>query len=72
MFEKLWYMAKQAKEDRGFRQLVQACESLLSERGQANMYALADEVVGRWIDLPTSRHEAFFAVLATQFSPDEQ
>lgn len=72
MFEKLWSMAKKAQEDRGFRQLVQACEGLLSERGQANMYALADEVVGRWIDLPTSRHEAFFAVLATQFAPDEQ
>jgi malonyl-CoA decarboxylase len=72
MFEKLIAMAKQAQEDRGFRQLVQACHSLLSERGQANMYALADEVVQRWNSLSSTRYEAFFAVLATEFSPNDE
>ena len=71
MFEKLWAVAKQAQEDRGFKQLIQACHRLLSERGQANMYALATEVVTRWEALAPPKHEAFFAVLATEFSPDE-
>lgn len=72
MFEKLWALAKQAQEDRGFKQLVLACKGLLSERGQANMYALANEVVAGWAALPVSRYEAFFAVLATEFAPDEK
>ncbi len=73
MLNKLWAMTRQAKQtDGGFSDLVQACHKLVSERGQANMYALANEVVCAWRDLNKNKREAFFAALATEFAPDQQ
>jgi malonyl-CoA decarboxylase len=71
MLGKLWAMARRAKEDGGFSQLVQACHRLISEKGQANLYALATEVIAAWQGLNNSKREAFFAALATEFAPDE-
>ena len=71
MLGKLWAMARRAKQtDGGFSDLVQACHQLVSERGQANLYVLASEVVKAWRGLSKSRREAFFAALATEFAPD--
>lgn len=73
MLNKLWAMTRQAKQtDGGFSDLVQACHKLVSERGQANMYALGSEVVRAWQGLNKSKREAFFAALATEFAPDQQ
>ena len=71
MLSKLWAMARRAKEDGGFSELVQACHRLTSEQGQANLYALATEVIAAWHGLNNSKREAFFAALATEFAPDE-
>ena len=71
MLGKLWAMARRAKEDGGFSQLVEACHRLISEKGQANLYALATEVIAAWRGLSNSKREAFFAALATEFAPDE-
>lgn len=65
-------LGQRAKADGGFAQLVDACHQLVSERGQANMYVLASAVVRGWQALSADRQEAFFAVLATEFAPDEQ
>ncbi len=73
MLSKLWAMTRHAKQtDGGFSDLVQACHKLVSERGQANMYALGNEVVKAWQDLNKNKREAFFAALATEFAPDQQ
>lgn len=73
MLSKLWAMTRQAKQtDGGFSDLVQACHRLVSERGQANMYALGNEVVQAWTGLKKNKREAFFAALATEFAPDQQ
>jgi malonyl-CoA decarboxylase len=73
MLGKLWAMARRAKQtDGGFSDLVQACHQLVSERGQANLYVLAEEVVQAWRGLSKAKREAFFAALATEFAPDQE
>ena len=70
MLSKLWAMAHRAKEDGGFSAMVDACHRLISEKGQANLYALASEVIVAWHGLKSHKKEAFFAALATEFAPD--
>jgi malonyl-CoA decarboxylase len=70
-WKQLITLGNKAKADGGFSQLVDACHQLVSERGQANLYALATAVVDGWNSLQRDRYEAFFAVLATEFSPDQ-
>ena len=69
MLTKLWAMARRAKEDGGFSAMVEACHKLISEKGQANLYALAAEVIDAWHGLKSHKKEAFFAALATEFAP---
>ncbi|MDO7553622.1 MAG: malonyl-CoA decarboxylase, partial [Burkholderiaceae bacterium] len=69
-WKNLLALSKRAKTDGGFTRLVDACHQLVSERGQANLYALATAVVEGWNGLSADRQEAFFAVLATEFAPD--
>ena len=71
-WKNLLALGQGAKADGGFAKLVDACHQLVSERGQANMYVLAAAVVKGWDALSHDRHEAFFAVLATEFAPDER
>ena len=71
-WKQLTTLGNKAKVDGGFSQLVDACHQLVSERGQANLYALAAAVVDGWARLQKDRYEAFFAVLATEFAPDQQ
>ena len=71
-WKSLLALGQRAKSDGGFARLVDACHQLVSERGQANMYVLAAAVVRGWEALSIDRQEAFFAVLATEFAPDEQ
>ena len=70
VWERLKRLASRAAEDQGLTTLLQSCRKLISERGQANLYALAREVIEAWTALPAARRGAFFAVLATEFSPD--
>ncbi len=70
MLSKLWAMARRAKEDGGFSAMVDACHRLISEKGQANLYALAAEVIDAWHGLKSHKKEAFFAALATEFAPN--
>src|SRR3990167_6382470 len=69
MLEKLKRLAQKALLDRSLAPLLRSCRQLLSERGQANVYALALEVIERYKTLPSAQREAFFAALATGFSP---
>lgn len=71
-WKNLLALGQRAKADGGFAKLVDACHQLVSERGQANMYVLAAAVVRGWEALSQDRQEAFFAVLATEFAPDER
>lgn len=70
MLERLLKLTRKAQGDGALAPLVRSCRQLVSERGQANVYALALEVMERYRQLPGSRHAAFFAALATEFSPD--
>jgi malonyl-CoA decarboxylase len=69
-WKQLTSLGNKAKADGGFSRLVDACNQLVSERGQANLYALATAVVEGWQGLSRERHDAFFAVLATEFDAD--
>lgn len=70
MLEKLLRLTQKTRGDRVLEPLVESCRLLLSERGQANVYALAQRVMAQYRALPSARHEAFFAALATGFAPD--
>lgn len=70
MLEKLLRLARNAVHDRTIEPLLASCRLLVSERGQANVYALALRVIDGYRSLPAARREAFFAALATEFGPD--
>ncbi|MBU6467098.1 MAG: malonyl-CoA decarboxylase N-terminal domain-containing protein, partial [Burkholderiales bacterium] len=69
MLEQLLRLAQKARTDHAIKPLVEACRRLLSERGQANVYDLALQVIEGYRALPPARREAFFAALATGFAP---
>ncbi|HEY6255124.1 MAG TPA: malonyl-CoA decarboxylase [Xanthobacteraceae bacterium] len=50
--------------------LVELCEELLSERGEASGVALAGEILGLYAELTTGPRIAFFEALAQNFGPD--
>jgi malonyl-CoA decarboxylase len=50
--------------------LIQLCEDLLSERGEASGVALARDILERYAELTTGPRIAFFEALATRFGPD--
>jgi malonyl-CoA decarboxylase len=70
MLERLMRLTRKAQGDGALAPLLRSCRQLVSERGQANVYALALEVMERYRQLPGPRHASFFAALATEFSPD--
>lgn len=72
MLDKLLRLTQQTRGDRALKPLIASCQQLLSERGQANVYALAQQAMNQYRALPVARREAFFAALATRFSPDPQ
>ena len=55
--------------ERGTRELVVLCESLLSERGEYASTALAREALAAYQQLDARSREEFFHVLARQYSP---
>ena len=57
-WKQLTTLGNKAKADGGFSQLVDACHQLVSERGQANLYALATAVVDGWNSLQRVRRMA--------------
>jgi malonyl-CoA decarboxylase len=69
-WKQLVSIGNKAKADGGFSRLVDACNQLVSERGQANLYALATAVVEGWQEQSRERHHAIFSVLATEFDAD--
>jgi malonyl-CoA decarboxylase len=69
MLEQLLRLAQKARTDHSIKPLVEACRRLLSERGQANVYDLALQVIEGYRALAPARREAFFASLATGFAP---
>src|ERR1700754_2233138 len=50
--------------------LVDLCEELLSNRGEASGVALAREILARYSDLTIGPRIAFFESLATKFGTD--
>jgi malonyl-CoA decarboxylase len=50
--------------------IVELCDHLLSQRGEASGVALATELLGRYNELTTGPRIAFFEALATKFGPD--
>jgi malonyl-CoA decarboxylase len=58
--------------DRSTRKAVTLCRALLSQRGEASGAALAREVLAAYDSLQGAALEAFFDVLADEFSPDPQ
>ena len=50
--------------------LVELCEELLSERGEASGVALAGEILSQYAELTTGPRIAFFEALARNFGPD--
>ncbi len=72
MLNKLIKLTQKALGDRVLAPLLEACRQLTSERGQANVYALAVQVIDLYRNLPAARREAFFAALATEFAPHPQ
>ncbi|WP_240538264.1 malonyl-CoA decarboxylase [Rhodoferax sp. PAMC 29310] len=72
MLEKLLQLTQKARSDRSLEPLIKSCHLLVSERGQANVYALAVQVIEGYKGLPATRREAFFAALATDFAPNPE
>ena len=72
MLEKLLRLTQKARSDRSLEPLIKSCHLLVSERGQANVYALAVQVIEGYKGLPAARREAFFAALATDFAPEPE
>ncbi|AOW13037.1 decarboxylase [Hydrogenophaga crassostreae] len=72
MLEKLLRLTRKARGDRTLEPLLESCRLLISERGQANVYALAVRVIEGYRQVSAARREAFFAALATEFSPDPE
>jgi malonyl-CoA decarboxylase len=72
MLEKLLRLTQMAGGDRSLKPLLRSCHQLVSERGQANVYALAVEVIEGYRQLPAARREGFFAALATEFAPQPE
>ena len=72
MLEKLLRLTQKARGDRTLEPLLESCRLLISERGQANVYALALKVIEGYSALPAARREAFFAALATEFAPEPE
>jgi malonyl-CoA decarboxylase len=72
MLEKLLRLTQKTRGDQSLEPLLAACRLLISERGQANVYALAVKVVEGYRVLPVARREAFFAALATEFAPEPE
>lgn len=71
MLTQLMKLARKAKgADSALASLIDACHQLMSERGQANVYALAQQVMAEYGRLSMAKRAAFFAELATGFSPD--
>jgi malonyl-CoA decarboxylase len=52
--------------------LVEACEQLLSGRGEASGVALASEILTRYAGLTSGARVAFFEALASKFGPDHE
>lgn len=72
MLERLLRLTQKARNDRSLEPLIQSCHMLVSERGQANVYALAVQVIEGYRQLPAARRAAFFAALATEFAPEPE
>jgi malonyl-CoA decarboxylase len=72
MLQKLLRLTQKARSDQSLEPLIKSCHLLISERGQANVYALAVQVIEGYKALPGARREAFFAALATEFAPDPE
>jgi malonyl-CoA decarboxylase len=70
MLDKLLRLTQKARADRRLEPLLRGCRQLISERGQANVYALAVDVIEGYRQLPAPQREAFFAALATEFAPE--
>jgi malonyl-CoA decarboxylase len=51
--------------------IVEACEELLSGRGEASGVARARDILARYDDLKTGPRVAFFEALAERFGPDK-
>lgn len=50
--------------------LAQACQQLLTERGESNSRALATAALQRWRSLDSDGCHRFFKLLASDFDPD--
>lgn len=70
MLDKILRLARRATRDRAVEPLLASCRLLVSERGRANVYALALRAIDGYKNLPTARRESFFAALATEFGPE--
>ncbi|MEJ7932226.1 malonyl-CoA decarboxylase [Ramlibacter sp. AN1015] len=72
MLQKLRNLATRSRSHRALAPLLRACHQLVSERGQASVYALSQEVMTLYRELPPTERVAFFAALATDFAPRPQ
>ncbi len=71
MLNSIKAMALRGKRDGAqTRKLVQACQQLLSERGEASGVSLAQETLALYAQLSKEEQSAFFQALKTDFSPD--
>ena len=72
MLQKLRHLAAQTRAERALEPLLKACRQLLSERGQANVYALSQEVMAQYQALAASLRVGFFGALATEFAAQSE
>jgi malonyl-CoA decarboxylase len=70
MLDELKAAARRHGQDRALRNLLGECRRLLSERGEANGPAIAQDIVGRVDALADDQRMRFFDHLASDFSPD--
>lgn len=72
MLQEMRSAARRVGANRRLRTLLQACERLLSERGEANSLAIARDLLDNYEQLDQALRSAFFAHLAADFNPGPQ
>lgn len=53
------------------KEVVEGCRRLLSERGESNSVAIAEEVLDLYAGLTAEQRLAFFKVLDSEFGPHQ-
>lgn len=70
MLDGLKTVARKASQTRALKALLEDCNVLMSERGEANSVTIGNQLIAHFERLPEDKLISFFEHLANDFSPD--